>query len=110
MVLAMLRAGHTGWYVPDARVQHVVPHSHQTIAYLRRYARGFGESLIGPGDHHPEPPMLFGKPLFMLREALEAEARYRWRRLTTPPEVWIRDLGRAGMNWGKLRRFGRDDR
>jgi hypothetical protein len=110
MVLAMLRAGHTGWYVPDARVQHVVPRSHQTIAYLRRYARGFGESLCGPGDHPREPPMLFGKPLFMLREALEAEARYRWRRLTTPPEVWIRDLGRAGMNWGKLHRFGRDDR
>jgi glycosyltransferase involved in cell wall biosynthesis len=110
MVLAMLRAGHSGWYVPDARVQHIVPPSHQTTAHLRRYARGFGESLSVLDDHHREQPMLFGKPLFMIREALEAEARYRWRRLTTPPEVWIRDLGRAGMNWGKLHRFGRDRR
>lgn len=108
MARAMLRAGHTGWYVPDARVQHVVPPSHQTIAHLRRYAHGFGVWLGRQGDRYRDAPTWFGRPRFMFREALAAEASYRWHRWTRPPEVWIRDLGRAGMSWGRLDGFRRE--
>lgn len=109
MFLAMLRAGCHGWYVPDARVRHVVPRSRQTTAHLRRYAQGFGESLGRTADL-PQVRTLLGKPLFMIREAIAAEARYRWRRLTAPPQVWVRDLGRAGVCWGKLYGYGRGTR
>lgn len=109
MVVAMLRGGHTGWYVPGARVRHIVPSANQTTRHLRRYFRGFGET-DGRRAEDLGGRKLLGKPLYMIREAIEAEARYRWHRLTEPPEVWVRDLWRAGINWGRLHGYGRGTR
>jgi glucosyl-dolichyl phosphate glucuronosyltransferase len=106
MVIAMLRAGHTGWYVPGARVRHVIPPAKQTTRHLRRYFRGFGET-DGRRAKDVGGRKLFGKPLYMLREAVELEARYRWHRVTAAPEIWIDDLWRASRAWGCVHGFGR---
>jgi len=106
MVVAMLRAGHTGWYVPGARVRHFVPPANQTTRHLRRYFRGFGETA-GRRAKNLGGRKLLGKPLYMLREAVELETRYRWHRATAAPEIWIDDLWRASQAWGRVHGFGR---
>jgi glycosyltransferase involved in cell wall biosynthesis len=102
IIRRMLDAGHTGWWVPGARVQHFVPRHRQSLSYLRHFFVGQGEvqsRLFGRGD----VPRLFGRPRWLLRRALAAEARYRWSRATASPEVWLDRLIEAATAWGHLK-------
>lgn len=98
----IMAAGHTGWWVPDARVRHFIPRDRQTLGYLRRIFAGAGElsalSLDGTGV-----PRLFGRPRWLLGQALRAEVRYRWSRATASSDVWIPQLIHAARAWGRLR-------
>ena len=46
VIRAILKAGHTGYWVPDAVVHHHIPTSRQTTAYVERYYRGLGETWV----------------------------------------------------------------
>lgn len=96
----MLAAGHTGWWVPDARVVHFIPRSRQTVSYVRRFYTAQGE-VQGRALQPSNGPRLFGRPRWMVRQALAAEARYRWSRLSAPPEVWLARLATAAVAWGR---------
>jgi hypothetical protein len=98
----MLAAGHTGWWVPDARVRHFVPHDRQSLAYLRKFFIGQGE-VQSREFGHADVPRLFGRPRWLLKQALAAEARYRWSRVTASPDVWLERLIEAGTAWGHLK-------
>jgi hypothetical protein len=98
----MLAAGATGWWVPDARVQHVVPRARQSVAYVRRFFVGQGE-VQGRTRTYDPGPRLFGHPRWLVRRALTAEARYRWSRLVDPPEVWLDRLIKAATVWGHVK-------
>ena len=98
----MLQDGLEGRWVPSARVKHYVPRERQTLAYLRRFYRGDGE-FYGRKWEEDRYPKLFGRPRWLWRRALEAEMRYRWRRVFREPEVWIEDLRRSSFLWGQLR-------
>jgi hypothetical protein len=98
----MLAEGHGGWWVPDARVRHFIPRERQSVGYLRRIFGGQGE-LQGRALDAAGVPRLLGRPRWLLRQALAAEARYRWRRLTAPPQAWLEDLIEASRSWGRLR-------
>jgi hypothetical protein len=98
----MLAAGHTGWWVPDARVQHFVPHQRQSVAYLRRFFVGQGE-VQSRGFGRADVPRLFGRPRWLWKQALAAEIRYRWSRATAPPDVWLDRLIEASTAWGHLK-------
>lgn len=37
---AILTSGERGWWVPDARVSHLIPPQRQTLAHLREHSRG----------------------------------------------------------------------
>ena len=104
VILAMLRAGVTGWWLPDARVRHFIPRSRQKVAYLRQWFHGDGEEK-GKEMRDNNYPKVFGRPRWLLRQAIEGELRYRIRRLQTGPEHWIRDLIEASILWGRLRGF-----
>jgi glycosyltransferase involved in cell wall biosynthesis len=98
----MLAAGHAGWWVPDARVQHFVPRHRQSVAYLRSFFVGQGEvqsRLFARAD----VPRLFGRPRWLLKRALAAEARYRWSRITASPDIWLDRLIEAATAWGHLK-------
>jgi Glycosyl transferase family 2 len=41
---AILSEGNTGWYVPDAIARHIIPHSRQTIAYVKKFYAGMGQA------------------------------------------------------------------
>lgn len=97
----MFEDGITGWWVPAARVEHIIPAERQTVAYLRRYFRGYGEVLATTGRGSGSK-MLFGRPRWLWRRAIEEELRYRLWRLRGKPDRWIRHLKRASTAWGQL--------
>lgn len=98
----MLDSGATGWWVPHARVQHRVGAQRQTIRYLRRQLRGYGEYVGWRAVRDGERRKLGGTAAIVAR-ALRAEVRYRVRRITSSPERWIEDLIVASESWGLLR-------
>jgi glycosyltransferase involved in cell wall biosynthesis len=105
VVRAMLADGIKGWWVPEARVRHYIPEARQTTKYLRRYFYGYGEycgrQVKGDGGQ-----LLFGKPRWMWRQALESEIKYRLRRFISRPEIWVGDLVAASEAWGQMRGYG----
>jgi glycosyltransferase involved in cell wall biosynthesis len=105
MVQTMLAAGVVGWWIPQARVRHYVPKDIQTLEHLRGYYGGYGEYSA---QQLPERAgqELFGKPRWLWRQAVEAELKYRLRRLLgRSPEVWIEDLITSSHGWGYLRAY-----
>lgn len=89
-------AGGIGWWVPEARVEHIIPPERQTVAFLRRYFEGKGAQNARTC---PEGPL----PRWAVRQAVASEMRFRARRRTRPPEVWLEDLRLAATAWGFLR-------
>ncbi|MCI0689431.1 MAG: hypothetical protein L0Y54_19670, partial [Sporichthyaceae bacterium] len=101
LVRGMLAAGATGWWVPDAEVQHYVPEHRQTVRFLKAYYEGWGEWL----SHRADPPArrgLLGRPLWLWREVVETRLRYLIRRRLAPPEVWLQDLKAASAALGRF--------
>jgi hypothetical protein len=101
--------GESGWWVPDARVRHVIPTSRQTVRYLRAYYVGDGFSTArlraaapNRGPAKRRAARVRGS-LQLLRWAAKHEARYRWHRLFGRPAVWGRHLQQASTAWGMLR-------
>jgi glycosyltransferase involved in cell wall biosynthesis len=97
----MFEGGISGWWVPAARVKHVIPAERQTMAYLRRYFRGYGE-LLARTRRETDSAMLLGRPRWLWRCAVEEELRYRFWRLRGKPDRWIGHLKRASTAWGQL--------
>jgi len=98
----MMAAGHTGWWVPRAKVRHFIPRDRQTVRYLRRIFSGLGEfsaqALDGTGV-----PRVLGRPRWLWRQAIVAEGRYRWSRAMSKSDVWIPRLIDAASAWGRLK-------
>jgi glycosyltransferase involved in cell wall biosynthesis len=55
VIRRMLAGGATGWWVPDARVQHVVPRERQSPTYVRRFFTGQGEVEGRTRTYDPGP-------------------------------------------------------
>jgi glycosyltransferase involved in cell wall biosynthesis len=61
VVFQIMSAGGRGWWVPEAKVRHIIPPGRQSRAYLREYFTASGETLayledVSPGANH----MAFG--------------------------------------------------
>jgi hypothetical protein len=69
VVLAILKSGHNGIWLPDAKVQHVIPVTRQTEVYIREYYQSCGKVYAIFDDANV--PYLFGVP------------RWKWRLLWT---------------------------
>jgi hypothetical protein len=102
MIREMLAAGHTGWWVPDAKVQHYIPRDRQSLKYVRRVYTGHGE-LTGRSLQFSPYRRVLGRPRLLVKKALAAEARYRWARLTESADVWLVRLREAAIAWGRLK-------
>lgn len=98
VVRAILADGGTGWYLPSPAVHHVLPHQRLTVRYLRRYYFAQNASLA----HVPGFPLIFGRPRWAYRVAIEHELRYWVTRAFGTPERWVHHLRRASEGWGLL--------
>jgi hypothetical protein len=106
---AILREGGKGWWLPDAPVDHWIPRARQTPRYLERYYRGQGRVLaLGrPPGRADGKLTLLGRPLWLWRQTLEAEATYRRDRALRAPEDWVQSLVRASKSWGQFAEWTR---
>ena len=87
--------GHRGWWVPEARVEHVIGADHVTLSHVRRYFEGTGRSI---GLNHGA-----GLPDSWFR-ALSFERRYRNSVVSgAASEVWMPLLIEASLACGECR-------
>jgi glucosyl-dolichyl phosphate glucuronosyltransferase len=103
LITDLLLQGESGRWVPGASVRHYIPPERQTVGYLRRYYIGSGASNVIASGPERRGRMLFGRPRWAWRAALQNEIAYRLHRLTSAPEIWIEDLKRASLAWGALK-------
>ncbi|MGE0816504.1 MAG: glycosyltransferase [Vicinamibacterales bacterium] len=85
MVRQLLADGHGGRWVPDARVEHIIPGERMTLEYIARYYVGLGMAERVRRGLADVP----GCPPWHWRRAFDLECAYRAARATEPPEVWI---------------------
>ena len=57
VIFRIMRAGASGWWVPDAKVRHIVPVKRQTLSYVYEFFFACGETgaymeRTWPGEHH----------------------------------------------------------
>jgi glycosyltransferase involved in cell wall biosynthesis len=95
----VLRAGHRGVWVCEATVKHYIPPQRLTRRYIRQRAFGTGQ-LLAYQQGPQRCATMFGRPRWLLRQAILAECRYQLRRWFVQPKVAVRDLREAGIKWG----------
>lgn len=106
LVLNLLAKGYAGRWVEGARLEHCIQAKQMTTQFLRWYFVGHGASLaMIPID--PGTKMLWGRPRWLWKELVTAELQYRMNRLRASPKEWMRDLKRASVARGQLRRRGK---
>lgn len=99
---AILTAGGTGWWVPDASVEHWIPKARQTVRYLRSYY-----TLQGKTFHKWDRdggPTFCGRPLWLWRSIIHAELSYTRARLNGDHHRWLKYLIQASTLRGATRR------
>ncbi|HEX8281931.1 MAG TPA: glycosyltransferase [Pyrinomonadaceae bacterium] len=102
VIRAILEAGGTGWWVPDASVEHWIPKERQTIRYLRRYYALQGRTFHKwDGDGRR---LFGGRPLWLWRSILRAELAYTLGRLSGDPSRWLKPLIQASLLRGATQR------
>ncbi len=101
VLTAILKAGGTGRWTPQASVRHFIPRDRQNLQYLRAYFMLYGRTQALSDSQ--EGAALLGRPLWIWRSALEAEMRYRLMRITNDPSRWIEPLTEAATLRGQLR-------
>jgi glycosyltransferase involved in cell wall biosynthesis len=101
VIEAMLSAGHTGWWVPDAPVKHFIPRNRQSVEFLRTYYRGLGERLAVTQGHDATPRFL-NRPRWLWRHWIESEWAFRWQRLRGQHNAWVEALRCAALAQGRL--------
>lgn len=102
VIRAILAAGGTGWWVPDASVEHWIPKERQTIKYLRGYYALQGKTFHSwDGD---DGPTFRGRPLWLWRRILRTELAYTRARLSGDPHRWLKPLIEASILRGSTRR------
>lgn len=102
VIRAILKAGGSGWWVPDASVEHWIPKERQSVRYLRSYYE-----LQGKTFHNWEAdgrPTFRGRPLWLWRRIIQAELLYSCARLNGDPHRWLKPLIRASILRGATRR------
>jgi len=101
LIKRMLADGAEGWWVPDAEVRHFIPAHRQNLAYVREWYRGWGEYLAQMPSE-PGLGRLLGRPLWLWREVVETQLRFRYRKVVGRPEEWMEDLKAASTAWGRF--------
>ncbi|WP_197231704.1 glycosyltransferase [Novipirellula artificiosorum] len=89
------RAGGKGRWVPNAKVQHIVPADRATERYIRSYYVGQGQANV-----------LFNKQgsrrMVALLDASYQSLLYRLKRHRKQPDEWVSHMIRACISWGEF--------
>ncbi|MFL6333558.1 MAG: glycosyltransferase [Pyrinomonadaceae bacterium] len=99
VIRAILAAGGTGWWVPEAPVEHWIPKGRQTVEYLRDYYALQGKTFLRRGAEGNSPGHLR-----LWCKILWAESAYTLARLSGDPRRWLKPLVKASLLRGSARR------
>jgi glycosyltransferase involved in cell wall biosynthesis len=102
VIRAILAAGGTGWWVPDAAVEHWIIKERQTVRYLRNYYALQGKTF-GKWERYGGPTLL-GRPLWLWGRILWTELAYARARLSGDPHRWLKSLVAASFLRGSTRK------
>ena len=98
---AILGEGMSGRWVPDALVRHWIPKERQTLQFFRDRAIAAGRGVAAEED--VSGARLFGRPRWIWRAWVEAQAAYRYHRLFSPAEKWVPAFVRTAIIQGHFR-------
>jgi glycosyltransferase involved in cell wall biosynthesis len=100
----LMSQGVRGWWLPDVGVLHTVPVERQSVMHLRKALTGVGRELGLRSPTHSRFAFL-GIPMWLWRDAITFETRFRWRKLATGSSDWHSDLAVAAISWGRIQQM-----
>jgi glycosyltransferase involved in cell wall biosynthesis len=102
VIVRILRSGGSGYWIPQAKVEHCIGRNRQTVRYIEGYYRQQGATWAYLREPQEPSTMLFGVPRWRWRLLLEQWLRYRLHRVVSPAEVWTSDLVAYAFTRGEI--------
>jgi len=101
LIQRVLRSGATGYWIPEAMVEHCIGRNRQTVCYIAAYYERWGETLaFRNAAATAAAPFLFGIPRRIWPRLLVWWVLYRFCRLVSPAPVWVKYLKAYSCNKG----------
>lgn len=101
VVMRILRSGASGYWVPQAQVEHCSDATQQTRDYVARYFATCGETMAF--NERPAAPLLFGVSRWLWRRLAEEWVGYQIHRLVSPAPVWVKHFAAYWYISGQIR-------
>lgn len=104
LVHRLLRSGATGYWIPEAIVEHCIGRDRQTVRYVADYYESWGETLAFRNAAATAlEPFWFGIPRRIWPRLVVWWVLYRLCRLVSSAPVWVRYLEAYSWNKGMFR-------
>ena len=88
---AIMREGGVGYYVPDARVQHLIGRERQTLKYIGSYYRGHGETAAMKEGAKPVSSIL-KLPPWLIQKIIAEGFHFSAQRIFFYPQKYIKNF------------------
>jgi glycosyltransferase involved in cell wall biosynthesis len=104
LIQRVLDSGATGYWIPEAKVEHCIGRDRQTVRYIAAYYESWGETLaFRNAAATATGPFWFGVPRRIWPRLLVWGLLYRVCRFASPAPVWVRYLEAYSWNKGICR-------
>jgi glycosyltransferase involved in cell wall biosynthesis len=100
----LLESGATGYWIPEAMVEHWIGRDRQTVSYIAAYYESWGETMaFRNAAAIAATPFWFGIPRRIWPRLLGGWVLYRFCRFVSPAPVWVKYLEAYSWNRGMFR-------
>jgi glycosyltransferase involved in cell wall biosynthesis len=104
VISRVLRSGATGYWIPQAMVEHCIGRDRQTLRYIAKYYEGWGESIaFRTAAETAAAPLWFGIPRRIWLRLLVWGVLCCLCRFVSPAPVWVKYLEAYSWNKGMCR-------
>jgi glycosyltransferase involved in cell wall biosynthesis len=104
VILRILGSGATGYWIPNAMVEHCIGHERQTVRYIADYSAGLGETIaFRSAATTATTPLWFGVPRRLWPRLLKRGMIYHFHRFVSPAPVWVKHLQTYASAQGMFR-------
>jgi glycosyltransferase involved in cell wall biosynthesis len=104
VIQRVLGSGATGYWIPEAMVEHCIGRNRQTVRYIAGYYESWGETLASrTAAATVAEPFWFGIPRRIWPRLLIWGVLYRFCRFVSPAPVWVNYLMFYSRNKGICR-------
>lgn len=105
MLTRLLETGHSGRWVPDAGVRHIITPDRQTFRTFIAHGFGNGRTQARINRRAPDDRILLGRPLSLWISFARACGQTVSTGLLNPPYSWVPKAYEASVLAGRLRDF-----